>query len=246
MGELICMDMEKQAYHVIKKIGEKAGLQDLIAYIKNVGWQVLFYDGIEPADKIIHVMGLADFSSEVDAFSYFSDDNHFIFIRSTIGETECFTLLGHEIGHILAGHLEKGKILDGGIIPQEKEANEFLTFLTHPNNIHKFKYYCNSHRKRIGVCCSIACIFLLCGILFVSSRNQKYAEKSQMVFPVNVEISPVASPEKSALDEMVFVTKSGEKYHKATCKWVLDKNCIEMTRKEAIEMGYSPCNVCHP
>ena len=67
-----------------------------------------------------------------------------------------------------------------------------------------------------------------------------------MVIPSNMEISHDTLLENSEMDEMVFVTKSGEKYHKATCRWAQDTICIEMTRKEAIEMGYSPCNVCHP
>ena len=52
---------------------------------------------------------------------------------------------------------------------------------------------------------------------------------------------PPEPPPKRGEDEMVYVTKSGTKYHKKSCRW----GNIEMLLSEARER-YSPCAVCAP
>jgi len=43
----------------------------------------------------------------------------------------------------------------------------------------------------------------------------------------------------------VFTTKTGEKYHKSSCRYLKNsKYIIEL--KKAIELGYDPCSVCKP
>ena len=46
-------------------------------------------------------------------------------------------------------------------------------------------------------------------------------------------------------EKTVYITNTGVKYHIATCRY-LRKSVIEITRKEAIEKGYTPCSVCTP
>lgn len=46
-------------------------------------------------------------------------------------------------------------------------------------------------------------------------------------------------------DTTVYITKSGEKYHKAGCRY-LSKSQIKTTKKEAIKNGYGACKVCKP
>lgn len=43
----------------------------------------------------------------------------------------------------------------------------------------------------------------------------------------------------------VYITNSGDKYHTATCRWVSD-SCIEISYKDAIARGYTPCGTCNP
>lgn len=45
--------------------------------------------------------------------------------------------------------------------------------------------------------------------------------------------------------EIVYRTRSGEKYHRVTCSYVKGK-AIRLTLKEAKELGLTPCKVCHP
>ncbi|MFB2118029.1 hypothetical protein [Parapedobacter sp. 2B3] len=46
-------------------------------------------------------------------------------------------------------------------------------------------------------------------------------------------------------DVTVYITKTGEKYHKAGCRY-LSKSQIKTTKKEAVKNGYGACKVCKP
>ena len=45
--------------------------------------------------------------------------------------------------------------------------------------------------------------------------------------------------------QKVYTTKTGEKYHKSSCKY-LKYSMKEYTLEEAIELGYEACSVCKP
>lgn len=49
---------------------------------------------------------------------------------------------------------------------------------------------------------------------------------------------------EAAADATVYVTKTGNKYHRATCKH-LTKSKIEMPLSKA-KAGYTACSVCNP
>lgn len=50
-----------------------------------------------------------------------------------------------------------------------------------------------------------------------------------------------------ANEETVYVTATGEKYHKANCRYVKGKsNLKSMDKSVAEEAGFDPCSVCKP
>ncbi|MDM8533273.1 hypothetical protein QUF55_01100 [Clostridiaceae bacterium HSG29] len=49
---------------------------------------------------------------------------------------------------------------------------------------------------------------------------------------------------KNINDEIIYVTKTGEKYHKNGC-FYLRKSKIEMKLMDAISEGYTPCSRCY-
>jgi hypothetical protein len=53
---------------------------------------------------------------------------------------------------------------------------------------------------------------------------------------------PVVSDEKTYT---VYITKTGEKYHRSGCKY-LKKSSIAINSGDAISQGYGPCSVCNP
>lgn len=48
-----------------------------------------------------------------------------------------------------------------------------------------------------------------------------------------------------ALGQTVYITKTGEKYHRDSCRY-LSKSKISTNLSEAVENDYSPCSICDP
>lgn len=47
-------------------------------------------------------------------------------------------------------------------------------------------------------------------------------------------------------DTVVYVTKSGKKFHNANCQYIVDKNNItKLSKTQALEQGYTPCQICN-
>lgn len=46
-------------------------------------------------------------------------------------------------------------------------------------------------------------------------------------------------------DTIVYITETGSKFHRWGCQY-LKESAIPISRKEAIEQGYTPCKVCKP
>ncbi len=47
------------------------------------------------------------------------------------------------------------------------------------------------------------------------------------------------------MENYVYITNSGSKYHTATCRWV-SKSCIKILYDDAKSKGYTPCGTCNP
>jgi competence protein ComEC len=60
-------------------------------------------------------------------------------------------------------------------------------------------------------------------------------------------VAPTPSPEPASesSDSIVYITKSGEKYHSDGCRY-LKSSKIETTLSDAKSRGFTPCSVCNP
>ena len=77
-------------------------------------------------------------------------------------------------------------------------------------------------------------------------RAQKEAEEAEKKAKEEAEAQAKQEAEDAAryeawLDEIVYITESGDKYHLASCRW----GSIELSRREAISRGYGPCGECN-
>jgi len=59
-----------------------------------------------------------------------------------------------------------------------------------------------------------------------------------------IDINDV-SQNNSQDDPTVYITKTGEKYHRAGCRY-LSQSSIPIKLSDAIAQGYTPCSVCNP
>ena len=48
------------------------------------------------------------------------------------------------------------------------------------------------------------------------------------------------------VENVVYVTKKGKKFHKAGCRVLKDSAVQKMSRAEAEGKGYTPCKICKP
>jgi len=56
---------------------------------------------------------------------------------------------------------------------------------------------------------------------------------------------PTIAANIQPVQEVVYITKTGKKYHKATCRY-LKSSKIKVAKTEAKESGYTACKVCKP
>lgn len=92
-------------------------------------------------------------------------------------------------------------------------------------------------------------------VIAVATDEITYAEPTETA--VTIETEEEIQEQETIIEEtapapietsktLVYTTPQGEKYHKATCRWVKDKETEEWTIEEAIAAGYDACGTCKP
>ena len=65
------------------------------------------------------------------------------------------------------------------------------------------------------------------------------------VFAVPPAQQPTPQRQTQTKEQTVYITKTGKKYHRATCRY-LSRSKIPISLKDAKANGYTPCSVCKP
>lgn len=78
----------------------------------------------------------------------------------------------------------------------------------------------------------IICIVLLACLLFIGMGSKCPWDKD-------------SSSNGSSGDDIVYITETGDKYHRSNCRY-LSQSKIPIERREAIRQGYTACSVCKP
>ncbi len=78
---------------------------------------------------------------------------------------------------------------------------------------------------------------------FLSSLKQK---QQAQLSPIN-ETTPASEAVSESIDqsETVYITRSGERYHKQNCYHIKNKTTSALSISEAIEDGYTACKSCY-
>ncbi len=84
-------------------------------------------------------------------------------------------------------------------------------------------------------------IFILILVLVMASCTPDIVSQGGVVVQGELPTPAALYPDA----DIVYVTKSGEKYHTATCPY-LSESCYPMSREQAIAQGREPCKHCHP
>jgi len=83
-------------------------------------------------------------------------------------------------------------------------------------------------------------------VRFISEALNQMVEWDAKNWIVYIGEKTVTSSNENNINQtIVYITKTGTKYHRVGCKY-LDKSAISITRGEATKKGYTPCSVCNP
>lgn len=95
-------------------------------------------------------------------------------------------------------------------------------------------------------------IITICVILLVIlDANENFILKGDYIEPQNSQNTPLTpnnyypSTNDDNNNYTVYITEYGEKYHKATCRYLTDSK-IAIDIYEAIAEDYKPCSICKP
>ena len=66
------------------------------------------------------------------------------------------------------------------------------------------------------------------------------------MFTLNQEIETSGTTYIVGPEHAVYISKSGNKYHRADCYHINVDNCTMMSEEQAISLGYEPCKTCRP
>ena len=210
-------------------------------YINKIGYTINFYNPSE-VNILIEKYKLSDFSKTVHAFTVKAKEAKMVFIdRSMSAENKLRALL-HETGHIVLGHMDISSTI----------ADKRL----HDMQAETFAYAVLTYKKDYKILCSTICLVLTSAIAATLGYNlhpDTVQKPKQYSVPVannitqSEDITETQAPminENNA--ELVYVTKTGTRYHKPDCRYVKNNSTATAIQAEKAHKSYTPCKVCNP
>lgn len=224
------------------------GLKELKQIIEKSGWEIYSYSD---AEEIIENYNLHDMASKNDSFTANVGNRVVIFYNDNISQLNFPHILGHEIGHIVLGHLNS----DDDIYSKERDCEIFSKeLLNYSPRYHIAPAFMFSI---IGICLLITMIISSIqmnntnNITIHTPDNSSNTTSNSLIIDEN---SDNANSELNSVDTsqslqnettIVYITHTGKKYHLSGCRYIKDKNnLIEISIEEAEAAGYEPCKVC--
>lgn len=93
--------------------------------------------------------------------------------------------------------------------------------------------------RKTKIWVKLSLIILLLGIIFIGFGAMCSQNKD------SDDVGSGSSGDKIGVDEIVYITETGSKYHRSDCQYLWGSK-IEITKQEAIKRGYTACSVCNP
>lgn len=224
--------MKRTVKKFLKSVKYNVTFKNAENHLTTLGYSIVFF-GIASGDAEIEKHGL-QYMTDEKAFTY-CGQSKLVFIDSSLHANDKLLVLLHEIGHILFGHLGKNKHLTRDDVKAEIEADAFA-------------YAVLNHKKHlIKPLLITACTVLILGLTLFSSYNKTEVPQNNLADDINGTAETFfqdESIETSLSNEIVYITKTGNKFHRSTCS-SLHSSSIPLPRDKA-EENYTPCKICNP
>lgn len=267
MPNIIRLTNEYILKNEIKTLPIKIDL--LSSLLKDKGFSLLSYQQAQP---IIEKLNLERYT-ELKAFTYINRDGiKLVLYKDDLSISERNFAIAHELGHIVLEHIPIGicGMIEKQDIVQENEADTFAYQLLAP--------LCILKQLKLTTVSAIENETLLNGIyadtvfLKLHGYEDTYYKKELLKQFSSVRkhhkiiiisaISAILSltliitvgrvlskPTINKTEEIVYITSTGNKYHKLDCHYLYDDgklkdNVSSITLSKSIETGYTPCSYC--
>lgn len=220
--------IEREVKILHKSTKGEITVQSIMRFLEHQGYSVVFFNTDE-GDHLLRSYGL--YPCKTNAITY-CGNTKVVFVDENIHATDKLYALLHECGHILLNHLD-----------------DMLNKRAYENEAEAFAYkalnYSPPKTLRNVLLSLLAVALIIAGTVFfpqpdISPAIQNYVPTEASS---DVNISRITSNEP--VNESVYVTKSGTKYHRANCRYVKNKNASELQKIEA-EKTHDPCSICKP
>ena len=216
----------------LKSVKYNVTFKNAETYLTTLGYSIAFF-GTPSGDSEIEKHGL-QYMTDEKAFTY-CGQSKLVFISASLHANDKLLVLLHEIGHILFGHLGKNKHLTRDDVKAEIEADAFA-------------YSVLNHKKPLLKPLFIAaCAIVILGLTLFLAHNKTEVPQNNPAENINETAETFfhdESIERPSSDEIVYITKTGNKFHRSTCS-SLHSSSIPLQRDEA-EANYTPCKICNP
>ena len=224
----------KQAAKKYLKAAKRKDLSGAVAYLTSLGYSIVLFNTPD-GDEMVKAYGFDWEKDNLKAFTCCEENGiSAVFIDGNLHNNDKAYLLLHEIGHILLKHIGDGRIKHRDKLYSDIEAETFV-------------YEVLNYKNNTGKIASVALAILLSfasGYVLNYHPEPAIAARTQNVY-MPAPTKTVETP-ADALENVVYVTSSGTKYHLKSCRYVKNKtNIIELSRDQA-QKKHTPCSVCNP
>ncbi|MCM1009102.1 MAG: helix-hairpin-helix domain-containing protein [Ruminococcus flavefaciens] len=238
------------------KILLRPNFDKLVKLASSYGWRVQSYNS---AKAFIKYHKLEESTEKHRAFVYEYNGEIIILYRDNLESELLLFAIAHEIGHLVLQHDENKQ-------GAEIEADEFARLLIGDHT------YLKKSVSILAVVLAVILIVKSCGnrSIFVDNNAILFSRAEPSTITETVVPAPESSTfelihttaiETSAMNKeteadkttyivdpeyAVYISKSGNKYHRIDCYHINVDNCTMMSIEQAVSLGYEPCKTCRP
>lgn len=201
-----------------KSLKGKNDIHSLTAYLQSKGYAICLYAN-EEEDALIEMHDLDRRVKSVHAFTIVDGNSKTVYVNDSLSAENKTYSIAHETGHIVLGHLDSDAVVVNSRL-QEMETEAFAyELLTYKRTFTRFH---------------LAIALLVVALLFIFGIT--------CIFDTNVVQTNLSS---GATNNVVYITPSGDKYHRESCMYVNHTTSTAATKTEA-KRTHEPCLVCNP
>lgn len=250
-------NVRKKAREFTKALNGDFSAKAISAYLTKLGVSIAEIDasGYEVINRL-HLTGLI---ARNGAVTYQNSGGYVVFLNLHATACEKQTALLREAGHILLEHKSAEGVV-GNTLFMQKEADAFVR--------HALRAVSPFSKILPWVVAAALLCVLSASAWLVITQQTKDASSAPPAFVDALEIEDFAEDETAQAEEgqaavgqaenaeqnaavkvqepnsIVYITKSGKKYHCKNCRHITGRNVSALSLREAIRANYTPCADC--